>query len=221
MFNRIFFTAATAVLLAGSALAAVTAEEAKQLGTILTEVGAEKAGNKDGTIPAYTGGLTTLPPGYDKKKGIRPDPFANEKPLYSIDAKNMDQYADKLTVGTKALIKKFPTFRVDVYTTHRTAAYPKYVVENTKKNATRAKTVNGGLEVEGAYGGIPFPIPKSGPEVIWNHLLGFTGYSVVFGAGSYNVDSAGHRTMASKYTRYEEYPYYNPAKTLETNDTDV
>ena len=40
-----------------SAYAAVSADEAKQLGTTLTPVGAEKAGNKDGTIPEYTGGI--------------------------------------------------------------------------------------------------------------------------------------------------------------------
>ena len=47
----------------GVAHAAVSAEEARQLGTTLTAVGAEKAGNKDGSIPAWTGGLSTAPPG--------------------------------------------------------------------------------------------------------------------------------------------------------------
>jgi hypothetical protein len=48
-----------ATLLAASftAHAAVTADEAKALGTTLTAIGAEKAANKDGTIPAYSGGL--------------------------------------------------------------------------------------------------------------------------------------------------------------------
>ena len=45
--------------LAGVLVYAVTAEEARQLGTTLTPVGAEKAGNREGTIPEYTGGLTT------------------------------------------------------------------------------------------------------------------------------------------------------------------
>ena len=88
-----FITAALGAAFAGSALAAVSADEAKKLGTTLTAVGAEKAGNKEGTIPAYTGGLTTPPAGFKKGDGLRPDPFASEKPLYSIDAKNMDKYA--------------------------------------------------------------------------------------------------------------------------------
>ena len=72
-------------------------------------IGAEKAANKDGTIPAYTGGLTTPPAGFKAGDGIRPNPFAGEKPRLAIDAKNMAQHADKLTEGTKALLQKYPT----------------------------------------------------------------------------------------------------------------
>jgi large subunit ribosomal protein L1 len=39
----------------GAAQAVVPAAEAAKLGKELTEVGAERAGNKDGTIPAYVG----------------------------------------------------------------------------------------------------------------------------------------------------------------------
>ena len=57
-------------LLMQSSQAAVTAEEAKQLGTSLTEFGAEQAGNADGSIPAYTGGLEKVA-GYDAGKLLR------------------------------------------------------------------------------------------------------------------------------------------------------
>jgi hypothetical protein len=63
--------AVTAVAMAMPALAGITAEEAKALGGTLTGVGAEKAANKDGTIPAYTGGLTTPPAGFKPGDGIR------------------------------------------------------------------------------------------------------------------------------------------------------
>src|SRR5215813_11742456 len=125
MFRRTLLAASFAAIFSTSAFAGVSVEEAKQLGTTLTPVGAEKAANKDGTIPAYTGGLTTAPAGFDASKGVRPDPYAGEKPLFSIDAKNMDPYADKLTEGTKALLKAQPGYRIDVYPTHRSAAHPK------------------------------------------------------------------------------------------------
>ena len=82
--------AAVAVLWASGAFAAVSVEEAKQLGTTLTGVGAEKAANKAGTIPEYAGGLETIPASYQKGSGIRTDPFATEKPRLTIDAKNLD-----------------------------------------------------------------------------------------------------------------------------------
>ena len=61
----------------GSALSKVTPDEAAKLGTTLTGVGAEKAGNKEGTIPPYTGGLTTPPDNFVPGSGIRPDPFGS------------------------------------------------------------------------------------------------------------------------------------------------
>src|SRR5262245_39892526 len=129
--TRRLTVAALAIAYGGLAYAAVTAEEAKKPGTTLTAVGAEKAGNAAKTIPEYTGGLTTAPAGFKPGDGIRPDPFAAEKPLFSIDAKNMAQYEANLTEGAKALMKAYPSFRMDVYPTHRTAAFPKFVLENT------------------------------------------------------------------------------------------
>src|SRR5438045_5259742 len=132
MIIKLHWLAGVAVA-AGSlaAHAAVTADEAKALGTTLTPIGAEKAGNADGTIPAYTGGLTAGPAGYKAGDGIRPNPFAGEKPRLVIDAKNMAPQAAHLTEGTKALLQKYPTFRVDVYPTHRSVAFPKFVTDNT------------------------------------------------------------------------------------------
>ncbi|RJF91873.1 DUF1329 domain-containing protein [Noviherbaspirillum saxi] len=190
--------------------AAVTAEEAKKLGTTLTLVGAEKAGNKDGTIPEYTGGLTTAPAGFTKGSAVRPDPFAGEKPLFSIDAKNMAQYADKLTEGTKALMKTHSGYRVDVYKTHRTAALPKWVLDNTAKNATRAKSSDDGLSMHGAQAGVPFPIPKNGNEVMHNYLSSFQGTAIVIPKFSaWNVDSAGKTILSAQGVWTQDFPYYD------------
>src|SRR6187397_2457509 len=103
MFDKTLMAIAIAAL-ATSAFAAVTAEEAKQLGTTLTAVGAEKAGNKDGTIPEYTGGLKEIPASFKKGSGIRPSPFESEKPRLSITAKDAAAHADKLTDGTRELL---------------------------------------------------------------------------------------------------------------------
>ena len=93
--------------------AAVSADEAAKLKTTLTPLGAERGANADGSIPAWTGGVTKSAPGY-KNGDARPDLFAGEKPLLTINAKNMAQFDAKLTDGVKALMKKYPDFRIDV-----------------------------------------------------------------------------------------------------------
>jgi len=196
---------------ASLALGAVSAEKAAQLGKNLTLMGAEKAGNKEGTIPEYTGGISKPPANYTKK-GWRPDPFEGEKPQFSITAKNMAQYSDKLSDGVKTMLKKYPTFRLDVYPTHRTAAYPKYVTDNTVKAATTAKTTNGGLSFTGAHGGMPFPIPNDGYEAMWNHILHYNGLTYEERYRAYTVDSSGRATMQAEGNVTQEYPYYDPAK---------
>jgi hypothetical protein len=207
---------AATTLLSQAALAAVSPEEAKKLGTVLTPLGAEMAGNKDGSIPAYTGGLTTPPPNFVAGSGIRPDPFASEKPLFRIDGKNMDKYADKLAEQSKFLLKKYPDYYIDVFPTHRTVAQPKYVHDNTLQNAVRAKTINNGLDLEGAFGGTAFPIPKDGYEVMWNHLTRFPGYSLHAFFNSYNVDTSGRPFLATIGDAYAENVYYDPSKTFDT-----
>ncbi|HTT09880.1 MAG TPA: DUF1329 domain-containing protein [Burkholderiaceae bacterium] len=197
--------------------AAITADEAKALGTTLTPIGAEKAGNKDGTIPEYTGGLTTPPASFKAGSGIRPNPFADEKPRLTIDAKNMAQYADKLTEGTKALLQKYPSYRVDVFPTHRTVAFPKFVTDNTVKNATKAKTSNDGRSIEGAHAGFPFPIPKTGYEAMWNHLVRFNGQSYEAKYRNLSVDASGRPTLSTEGVSVQEYPFWDETKT--TADT--
>ena len=207
--QKTLFVSAWALAYAGVSYAAVSPEEAKKLGTTLTYFGAEKSGNDAGTIPAYTGGVTTPPAGFKKGDLLRPDPFSNEKPLFSIDAKNMEKYADKLTDGAKALIKKYPSYRVDVYPTHRSVAYPNSVKDNTLKCATTAKTKDAGVSFEGCHGGVPFPIPQDGFEVMWNHLTAHRGDSYRADYQSLFVDTSGKLVTTGGGAYFAEYPYWH------------
>lgn len=198
------------LMLSQMAFAGVSSSEAEQLKTSLTPMGAEKAGNKEGTIPAWTGGYTTPIPGY-KPGGRRGDPFATDKPLYTITAKNMDQYASKLTDGVRAMLKKYPdTFRLDVYQTRRTAAAPESVYANTFKNATRGKLVENdkGLVPEGVEGGVPFPIPKTGAEVLWNHQLRWRGASMQYEMQGWLSTSEGKNILTVDGVADQQMPYY-------------
>ena len=175
---RISAFALGALLASSSAFAAVSPDEAARLAKDLTPLGAERAGNADGSIPAWTGGITQAPAGYTP--GMHhPDPYAADQPLYVITGANCEQYKDKLTAGSLALLKAYPDYKVPVYPTHRSASVPQYVYDATFANATRAQLVHDGNGVEGAIIGVPFPIPQNGQEVMWNFLLRFRGVSAI------------------------------------------
>ena len=178
------------VTFAGSAAAKMTAAEADALGKTLTPVGGEMAGNKEGTIPAYDGGLKAPPAGWDHSKGYA-DPFASEKPKFVINAANAEQYKANLPAGALAMLKKYPTFNMPVYPTHRTAAIPKEVTDETKKVAMNTE-VNKGVGVSGlgaAY--YPFPIPHNGIEAIFNATNRFIGGGLERPGNTFPVRASG------------------------------
>lgn len=205
---------AFATALPFSALAKVAPEEAAKLKTELTPLGGIRAGNKEGTIPAWDGGYTTVPAGYVSGQP-RPDPFADEKPLYSVNAANLDKYAEKVSEGQKALMKRYADYRIDVYPTHRTAAAPDWVYQNTFKNATDAESTDGGYTVKGAYGGLPFPIPQSGAEVMWNHLMRWRGEAADSDWTTWITDASGTVITAGVGKDRFNFPYYEKDGNLE------
>ncbi|BAL24255.1 DUF1329 domain-containing protein [Azoarcus sp. KH32C] len=219
-FHKSMVPVALALAMSGHALAAVTAQEAQQLGTTLTPTGAEKAGNKEGTIPEWKGGLTAANAGVKPDGNRRPDPFADEKPRLSITGKDVAAHADKLTEGTKELLKRYPTMRVDVYPTHRTVNFPQRIVDNTRKNAVAAKTTDGGVGIENVLPGFPFPIPKTGNEVMWNHLLTYRGLGFNFKYDSWNVGANGTPVLATTGNVTYAWPVFDPKKADFLNEKD-
>ena len=77
------------------------------------------------------------------------------------------------------MFKRYPeTYKMPVYPSHRGSTVPDEVFAAIKKNATNTKLVSGGNGLENFETAIPFPIPKSGVEVIWNHITRYRGGSV-------------------------------------------
>lgn len=176
------------------ALAAVSPAEAERLGRDLTPLGGEMAGNADGSIPAWTGGLTTPPAGY-KPGDHHPDPYAGDRPLYTITGANADQYAAKLSAGQLALLKTYDTYKMPVYPSHRSASNPQRIYDGTKENAPTASLTEGGNGITGAAIGAPFPIPQNGLEVIWNHLTRYRGIAANRAIGQAAPQRNGSYTM--------------------------
>jgi len=187
-------SSAVALAFAFGVQAKLPADQVARLGSDLTPVGAEKAGNKDGSIPAWEGGITKAPAGY-KPGDHHPDPFAGDKVLFTIDKANVDKYKANLSPGQLALFDLYPDFKINVYPTRRSASYPQYVYDATKKIAANAELVEGGNGIKNAAIGIPFPIPKDGVEAIWNHILRFRGVAASRNGGQATPTADGKFTL--------------------------
>ncbi|MGO1271313.1 MAG: DUF1329 domain-containing protein, partial [Pseudomonas helleri] len=152
-------------------LANAAPQDVARLGTDLTCMGAQKAGNADGSIPAFSGQWLGVPPHVDfKGTGNHPvDPYPDEKPLFVITAQNMEQYGDALSDGQKALFKLYPsTYKMPVYPSHRDFRFDDSVCQATHENASVARLVDDGEGVVGKTGGTPFPVPRSCLELLKN-----------------------------------------------------
>lgn len=169
-------------LLVNFAQAKVSDNEAKMLGTELTSLGAIKIGNEDGSIPAFTSGAAT-----DSQAD-----YVNDQRLFTITSKNFHRYKEKLTPGQLAMFNKFPnTYAMPVYPTRRTANFPDHVKDKAKRNATTTELVEGGNGMKNFDETVPFAIPKSGLEVMWNHVSRYRGGSIERNAAQIPVQRDG------------------------------
>jgi hypothetical protein len=168
------------------------AADATLLDARLTPLGGERAGNAAGTIPAWTGGITQAPAGYAGAGTRHVDPYAADKPLFTITRANLDQYREHLTPGQIALFNTWPnSYSMPVYPTRRSASAPQWVYDNTRVNAAKARLVGDGNGFVDAYGGIPFPIPENGVQAVWNHIARYRGTYVVRRASEVAVQRNG------------------------------
>ncbi|HYP15779.1 MAG TPA: DUF1329 domain-containing protein, partial [Opitutus sp.] len=166
------------LLLAGAALAAVGESDVNRLGQDLTPLGGERAGNAAATIPDWTGGIAAPPSGY-RVGDHHADPFAADQPLFTVTAQNLSGHQAQLTAGHIALLQAYPTFKLVVYPSRRSAASAPSVYEATSKYAATARLTANGNGFSGAIGGVPFPLPQNGLEVLWNHLTRYRGLAAV------------------------------------------
>ena len=202
--------------IASDSLAGAKPDQLERLSAELTPVGAERAANSAGTIPAWTGGITTPPVPYEPGDH-HPDPFSGEAALFRIDADNLAEYGDFLGPGQTAMLSKYPDFYIDVFPSHRTAAFPQRIYEMTAQNAVSGSLTEGGNAVVNVAEGFPFPFPETAEELIWNHRLRYKG-----------TGSTRHINMVAPTARgaFNEVtitvktinPYYQPGATLESID---
>ncbi|WGK62469.1 DUF1329 domain-containing protein [Halopseudomonas sp. SMJS2] len=186
-----------------TAVAAVPQEQIDKLGASLTPVGATKEGNAEGTIPEW-----------NNSNGS--ESLSDEKPLFKITAENLSQYEDKVSEATKEMIRRFPdSFYLNVYPTHRTMFYPDKFYELTKINALDCTTSDDGLALKGCFGGVPFPFPKSGYEVMWNVTTAPKPPHYKNRTQGVILDSSGTPVQAAIQETWVDSPYHDLSSSLE------
>ena len=205
---------AVALVFSCNALAKLPADQVARLGQDLTPIGAERAGNAAGTIPEWTGGIQAAPAGY-KPGDHHPNPFADDKVLFTISKANLDQYRQFLSPGQIALFDLYPdTFKMNVYPTRRSASFPQYFYDATKRIAAQAELVQGGNGLINAAIGIPFPIPSNGLEAIWNHIARYRGVAASRNAGQAAPTAQGAYTIIG-FDEQIMFKYSHPDATPE------
>lgn len=183
-----------------SVSAQLVERDTSRLGADLTPVGAEAKGN--GTdIPRWKGGLKASK--VHTSGDFHENPYYQEKPLFTINQKNMAEHKDRLSLGSQKLLTQFPSMEMPIYPTHRSASYPEYVYDGVKANAQTSELMKYGSGVKGARISSPFPIPESGLEVLWNHTLRFRGKSVNYVSSTVHVNSNGSNAVTMR-----DYKYY-------------
>ena len=188
------------VLMMGSvAWGKVPQSQANRLGNDLTPMGSERAGSKDGSIPAWRGGLKSIPSGIGWTQGSGPhaDPFASDRPMMTIDKSNMSQHAKYLTEGQQAMLGLYDTYKMPVYKSRRSCALPSFVYEANKNNAMVSELASGGNGVTGGIMGSPFPIPNNALEIIWNTTLRYRAFKVTRQWAAVPVTRSGDYTLST------------------------
>ncbi len=197
---------AFAVLFGMPAQAKAPAEQIARLGADLTPAGAERAGNADGTIPAWDGGLKEPPAGWNPAKPMA-DPFAADEPLYTVDSANADRYGDRLPAGQAAMLKLYAGYKVPVYPTRRSCSYPEKVYQHARENAAVGALTPDGNGLLAGTVAWPFPLATTGIEMFWNHRFRPRGgFKVRRNFAMASVTRAGEYTLIK--TRDEAIVHY-------------
>ena len=219
--SRSFLTLAAMLVMTGFVSGAFTLParaDAELLGTKLTPMGADPKASADGIIPAWTGGMTAPPADYVVGQP-HIDPYADDAVLFTIDQSNVAEHAARLPAIQQAMIAKYPgKYIMNVYPTRRSCAAPDHVYAATKANVGRARLVDGGNGITGAWGGIAFPIPKNADEVLWNHKTHYHGRRFAARITGGNMYENGSFTRVVRTDK--RYSYYYAPQTNSSEDLD-
>lgn len=192
-------------------------EQLDRLQTELTPVGALRAGNTDGRIPEWTGGINQPPQGYQPGT-VHIDPFDGETAQFRINASNLDEHEAHLSPGHIAMLRKYgESYFMDVYPTHRSASFEQRIYDKTASNGIAGHLTPDGEGVLDVAEGFPFPFPDNGRELIWNHKLKYKGLGSIRRLNLVNATAGGKYQLVNMQIEVLSQ-YHQPGATLESID---
>ena len=168
----------------------VTPKDVAALDHQLTPMGGLRTGNIEGTIPPWTGGITSPPKPY-VTGGNYINPFAEDSIQFVITRDNYQSVANRLTTGHKALLLKHDNYKMNIYPTRRSASYSENIYKAIKSNAISAKLLPRSSGVVNSKMTSPFPLAGSAEEMLWNHSLRYRGKRMQVRSASAAVTSLG------------------------------
>ena len=144
---------------------------------------------------------------YDPSKNSYPDPFSEDKIIFTITNENYLEFSENLlTNGQVEMFKKYPeTFKMNIYKSRRSCAVPPEVLSLTKSNATLTDEGEG---IEGVIGSIPFPQPSEALHHVWNHILRYRGVEISGSSPFFIIDPDGSRILGAGEAIAKNY--WNP-----------
>jgi tetratricopeptide (TPR) repeat protein len=184
----------------------------------LTPIGAQRAGNASGTIPAWTGGITPdqHPSGFVPGEPL-PDPFAADQPLYTVTADNLDRYRSQISPAHQHLLENVPGYAMPVFPTRRSVRYPDAINAATRANRDRAR-LDGPDALKGARLGFPFPVPRNGVEIMWNHRTRYRGDTVDATYDQAVIQRSGSRSSEHRQGFKVNFRYGNIADAVDPEE---
>jgi hypothetical protein len=174
-------------------------------------------------------GLSATPAGWSQGQ-VRADfwKYKDEKPVATITASNVAQYADKLSPGQLELFKSNPSYEMVIYPTHRDCGFPDWINQNTTANKSKAKLdASGNYLADAVLPGVVFPDPKNGAEAMWNFQTRYTGIGDLVQWRTYVSPSSGGSdpiiTMSAggQYTPWGKKGQASPAQVNELQSGNV
>ncbi len=139
----------------------------KNINKTFTPVGAEIKESNEGLIPEWNKYINNE--NLASNNNDFSDHFLNDSPIEIIDKRNYIDYVKVLPFGLSELVKKIDDFKISLYPTIRSADYPDALKQRFKSVNQEFDDTNlrlNNLKV----GDLPFRFPKSGEQIIWNHL---------------------------------------------------